>query len=155
MTKKFWLLLSASWIISLCGAFTLGRLHARGWVWADPDRSVDLSEFMPKPGLTAQVECLKGVWGKPFTLSQLQQVRTLSQDPEALRSLLLDWVKRDLSSMDVDLTGFMGEGYVPTPSDNERKRKREKLERTQVRLESWVPGQTSFTDPQPIMKGNK
>jgi len=79
MIKRLWAVLVIAWVLTLVATWNLGHMEGER-----DHRSVEAANRH------AQVECLKAMWGRPLTLTQLEEVKNLEHDPEAVRAYLLD-----------------------------------------------------------------
>lgn len=125
MTKFRPILLASAWLLSLGLAFWFGHL------WPRRDNSA------------AQVECLKKMWGLPFTLEVHERVRRLEHDPEAVRSYLLDVLVREgwrteTGAMTITKKLKPGEGVTSLDELSSERPRAANL------LALWEPGQTDI-----------
>jgi len=128
--------------IALVWIFTLLLMHEAGFRSGVHAR-LNIDEAERK----AQVECLKAMWGNPFSLEMHERVQSLSHDPEAVRAYLLDVLKAQ---------GWTGDsGFIKTAKKlkvGEGVKDLEELSQIKPRaanlLALWAPGQTDIRKTQ-------
>jgi hypothetical protein len=129
MKKIVWtVLIIVAWVITLDIAKNVGfNSGYRDWTTAELARR------------NAQVECLKAMWGRPLTLAQLEKIKSLQQDPEAVRAYLLDSVNS------THKTWTSGSLVIPPPPPDGESVDEFFLERAEGLLKLWTQGQTDIT----------
>jgi hypothetical protein len=154
MSKRTWVVLLISGFIALGASWLLGYgMGKRAYYDAKvADRQ-------------AQVECLKRMWGVPFSLDLYQQVQSMKHDPEAVRAHLLDqahliirmardkFVSTGRSQMEYEVDNPYslvleagGEPDLPGRGPEKHIGEIYRCIRAKRLLELWVPGQTEIRE---------